>query len=834
MRESMFVRSARVLAVASTAVALFATALAVAATSTALGQDTGNCEVIDLGTLGSSAGSVLEAEGRWTTEDCDSRFRPGSDAHTYRFEIAEAGRVRVGLTSAQADSYLYLLAEDGRRITDDDDSGERLDARVERDLAPGAYLVEATTVGGRGRGQADFTLTVSRVDGCDFVDLGTLEPGVDLTASGSWSLETCGSRFVSSHPAHAYSFDLPEAGRVRIDLESENGDPVLSLASLQSGVIGANDDGGERRNARIEQYLQPGLYFIEATTYLSRDLQPLQADFTLTVRLVDEVANQQAARLKIEEVWTPSEVVAGDPFPVHYRIGNLGSGDLPRDGSHALIYLVGHRVFDLLDPVSGIWDAGVAYHTGDGAASASSTTNNRVTPFEATFHQHGPAWIFVGVVTNDPYGDEIGFHGQWHNLMVLSGPTFEPVEVGVDGSRYTVAAEADDEGLVTTSVHSVSDPGETVDPQVRHRAIYAAGVLTRLLDGVFERPAIAPLPAEAVPAPIDLADPSSSTLLQTFLHRYLAEAGTSELAEALATREALNPITIEDWVLDAADEVASHYAAIAASWSDLERRIERGAVLSFAEALTLQSQIHYAESVAAPVIAAGEIVEAARAADKGWEDREVRAMMADQAGCRLHKDALQDVLESAGTYGIEGLLALDAEMRSIRPVHGLAVDGVLCAAAATDGTNFRFLQRLGVGHSRDLREQLGLVAPAAEPPTPEPHRLRIIARVVDHGDLEFGVEFIGGEQILPPEHLLSRYGVTGSWQMTGDVEVDDTAIGRIRGRRLDGGRFEMGFVGADGEAITPDIAYLPADAPTGVWFRSSEIEVPAVVMDDRG
>ena len=57
--------------------------------------------------------------------------------------------IRIGLTSADADSYLYLLTEDGSRITDDDDNGDGLDARVERDLAPGTYLVEATTVGGR-------------------------------------------------------------------------------------------------------------------------------------------------------------------------------------------------------------------------------------------------------------------------------------------------------------------------------------------------------------------------------------------------------------------------------------------------------------------------------------------------------------------------------------------------------------------------------------------------------------------------------------------------------------------------------------------------------------
>ena len=119
-----------------------------------------------------------------------------------------------------------LLAEDGSRITDNDDGGADLDARIERDLAAGAYIVEATTVGGRGRGPADFTLSISRVAGCEPVHLGTLEPGVDLTASGTWTIDTCGSFVVAEHPAYTYSFTLPQGGRVLIDLISADGDPV--------------------------------------------------------------------------------------------------------------------------------------------------------------------------------------------------------------------------------------------------------------------------------------------------------------------------------------------------------------------------------------------------------------------------------------------------------------------------------------------------------------------------------------------------------------------------------------------------------------------------------
>ena len=65
-----------------------------------------------------------------------------------------------------------------------------------------------------------------------------------MTASDSWTLDTCGSYFVVEHPAHSYSFNLAQSGRVLIDLISEHGDPILSLASPTQGVISANDDGG--------------------------------------------------------------------------------------------------------------------------------------------------------------------------------------------------------------------------------------------------------------------------------------------------------------------------------------------------------------------------------------------------------------------------------------------------------------------------------------------------------------------------------------------------------------------------------------------------------------
>ena len=802
------------------ALTLVASVLALPGPSAVLGQESADCEVTDLGTLGDSA---LEAAGHWTTEDCDSRFRAGSDARTYRFEVTTAGRVRIELTSAGADPYLYLLAEAGTRIVGNDDGGAGLDRRVERDLLPGVYMIEATTVGGRSRGPADFAVSVSYVSGCEPVHLGTLEAGADLTASGSWTLDTCGSRFVVEHPAHGYTFNLERAGRVRIDLISEEGDPVLSLASLAGGIIGANDDGGESRNARIVRYLQAGVYFIEATTYLERDYQPLRSEFDLTVHLVDEQAEQERPRLKIEEVRVPAEAVAGDPFLVHYRVGNLG-GDLA-PGGYAVLYVVGPSVFKRHRSVAGHWQSGVSYHSGSDTASPGSTSISEFAPFEVSFFRSGPTWLFVGVVTYDRAGNEIGFHGQWQNLFVLSGPTFEAVDVRVDGARYTVAAEADSDGEVTTEVKSATDPAAEVDADVRLRAIYAAGVRTQLLDGLFERPEIAALPEEAHPTAVTVANLSTNTLREAFAQRYASVVGASGMLDSLEAGEALNPITIEDSVLQVADAASSEFAWMASSWRSLLSRIENGAALSFEDALEVHSQVAYAESVVAAAVTVGRIVTAARAAEEGWRDPGVREMMAE-ARCHPGSKALRDALDAADIADLEGLVALDAEMRALRPIHGLSVDSALCAVTASGTAIQRFLRRLSISHSPELRRMLVLETPSVPASSPDPHRLRIIARLGEDGSLEHGVEFAGGRQVLPPERFLREDVPTGRWQVSGDVEVRGDSIGRIRARRVAGGRTELGFIGTDGETIIPDIRYLPADLPVGVWFRSSQIEVP--------
>ena len=595
-------------------------------------------------------------------------------------------------------------------------------------------------------------------------------------------------------------------------------------------VVDANDDGGGRRNSRLRRYLTPGLYIVETTTYREPGLQPLSSDFELVIHLMDEEAERETFNLKIETIHVPDQLIAGEPFTIHYRAGNVGGGDLADAGGYAVLYAVAPGASDRTPAIYGSaerWQAGVSYHTGSETTTATSVAIDEAQPFSITLNGPGSSWVFTAAIVFDQEDEEIGFHGIWRDLEVLSSATFGPVTVSVSGAAYEVSATADAEGLVTTLVASVTDAEAEVDPVSQAKATYAAAVRTEVLDGIFERAATAGLPVTAEPAPIALANPSSTTLLK-------ALAG---LTDALAAGEAINPIAAEDLTLGSAETAAARYATVAASWSALQERVSGGDLVSFAEAFALQSELAYAERVIAPAVTAGEVVGAARAAELGWQDPAVQTMadgLAAQASCASRATALRAGLEAIGAEDVDALIALDRELRAARPIHGLAVDQALCAAGSVDRENSRFLRRFDLAGSEELGELFAPDPPAVtetapEPETapapPEPHQLRIIARLADDGWVEHGVELASGERILPPVRYLSTDVPVDGWRISSDVRVDGTAIGKILARRLADGRVEMGFQDASGVAVTPEIRFLPADLPVGVWFRSGGIEV---------
>ena len=247
-----------------------------------------------------------------------------------------------------------------------------------------------------------------------------------------------------------------------------------------------------------------------------------------------------------------------------------------------------------------------------------------------------------------------------------------------------------------------------------------------------------------------------------------------------------------------------------------------------AEAIEVQAQLAYAERVIAPAVTAGDAVRAARSADMGWQDAEVQAMvagLAQDASCSGTANALRGGLAAVGVADINRLMTVDREMRAALPIYGRANDAALCNVIAVDAANSEFLQTLSIADSGEVRQLLG-----EEPPqelAPAPHQLRIIARLGEDGRIEHGVELSSGEQILPEVRHLPADTPVDEWWVSSDVNVDETSIGHISSQRLADGRVALGFLGADGQSVTPGTRHLPADLPVGVWLRSGEIEVPA-------
>ena len=277
--------------------------------------------------------------------------------------------------------------------------------------------------------------------------------------------------------------------------------------------------------------------------------------------------------------------------------------------------------------------------------------------------------------------------------------------------------------------------------------------------------------------------------------------------------------------------VSGSYAFLADSWRALSERVSSGEALSFDDATVVQSQLTYAENVIAPVISAGEAVTAARAADLGWDDPDVEAMLSGEPSCDTGDDPLSDPLELGGVEDPDALVALDTEMRAALFAYIVAIDNVLCGIENVDAANSRFLERLdpwpqraasrhdrarGASRARTGARARSPDRPAHHGPArrqwprrarcgarqrrPDPARWALLAR-------------------RHPSRPVVHHPGTSNW--------DGSSIGQINSRRRADGRIELGFRTADGERVIPDIAYLPANPDIGVWYRSSLIEVPA-------
>lgn len=168
---------------------------------------------------------------------------------TYRLRLDGRHLLELDMRSNEIDPGLQLLGN-GVEL-EDDDSGERLDARIATVLEPGEYTVRASAFD---TGAGVFTLSAALSDVPADAGGGALRVGQPRDA-----------RLIGG-TSDRYTFSVPRAGDHVVEMSAGEGlDSHLRL--FRDGEeIAADDDSGGGLDARIEQHLPAGDYVLEASS----------------------------------------------------------------------------------------------------------------------------------------------------------------------------------------------------------------------------------------------------------------------------------------------------------------------------------------------------------------------------------------------------------------------------------------------------------------------------------------------------------------------------------------------------------------------------------------
>lgn len=265
--------------------------------------------------------AVLGADGSFTHNDQLTNNDPVMAGKHYKwyFVAMEKGKgYQIDMASGQIDSFLRLLAPDGRVLAQDDDGGDELNARLFHQAAEtGKHKVIATSfdLAEEATAKGPFTLTIRRDvppppggfpppnQGMPIVGMksGTLPrisvvtqgTAVTLGADGAFTQSTTlgagdpmgpGNGGLMANKAYKI-FLLPmEQGKTyQIDMTHGNTglDPFLFLLGPTGDTQALDDDGGGNLNSRIRyQARVTGVHRIVATSLVPG----MQGPFTIAIR----------------------------------------------------------------------------------------------------------------------------------------------------------------------------------------------------------------------------------------------------------------------------------------------------------------------------------------------------------------------------------------------------------------------------------------------------------------------------------------------------------------------------------------------------------------------
>jgi len=191
-------------------------------------------------------GIELQNSGALVLNGAELTGMLSGEARVYELQIEQRQLVTIDMRSDMFDAYLELSGPGVWR--EDDDGGDRLNARISAILEPGRYQVSAGGVEGRA---GLFQLAASGREPPE-------NTGGPLTIGQASTSEL--------HPSlpNQHTFTVRQAGLYRIEMISDEVDSYLRLYR-DGDLLDEDDDGGQALNARIDRHLQPGDYVIEAS-----------------------------------------------------------------------------------------------------------------------------------------------------------------------------------------------------------------------------------------------------------------------------------------------------------------------------------------------------------------------------------------------------------------------------------------------------------------------------------------------------------------------------------------------------------------------------------------
>ncbi|MFO7546216.1 MAG: PPC domain-containing protein [Trueperaceae bacterium] len=209
-------------------------------------------------------GATLEGE---LTADDGQNFKDGSYLDVYVLYGVAGEQVRLTARSADFDTYLTVYDPMGYVLdaNDDDWNGYGSDSALQLDLPEtGRYLVIVSGYGPfdmgryvveRGAGQA---VTMDAIEiTVPSVQTGMLDPGMGA-APGTWG-----------GPGQVYAFDLERPALLVASLTSFDFDTVLYVMDESGTVVAENDDAMATTDSQAMVDLEPGRYFVVASSWSS-------------------------------------------------------------------------------------------------------------------------------------------------------------------------------------------------------------------------------------------------------------------------------------------------------------------------------------------------------------------------------------------------------------------------------------------------------------------------------------------------------------------------------------------------------------------------------------